>query len=237
MKRILSLILALMLVVAAQTALADEPELTVRGTGVVQVTADRATIVLGVRESDPDVREAQTTVNEKINAVYNALIGAGIDQKDIGTQSIYIYANYDYSGDEERIVGYTATNTLSISTSNIDKVGEYIDLAFEAGANTLDNIDFSTCNSEGAQKEALKLAVQNALEKAEIIAESAGKKVAGIVSIDEISDAYYYGSDTGAKYSNYRATEGAVTADTLVQASAMQISAMVQIEFELTEGK
>lgn len=233
MKRILSIIMVAMLLFCG-AAFAEETELTVRGIGIVSVTADQASVVLGVRETSPDVLEAQSTVNEKINAIRTALLEAGVESKDIGTESLYIYASYDYSQDEERLVGYTATNTISITTTDIAKLGEYIDISFRAGANTLDTVNFSARDTEEAQKEALQLAVQNAYEKAETIAQAAGMEIVRVEKIDETSE--YYGGDLGAKYSNSRMAETAADGATVVQASSLQISASVVVEFELREG-
>lgn len=230
MKRILAAIIALGMLFSIG-AMAEPTRLTVRGTGVVNVTADQAQVVLGVRETSSDVLEAQSIVNEKINAICAALQEAGVASKDIGTESLYIYANYDYSSSNvERLVGYTATNTISITTSEIDKVGEFIDVAFAAGANTLDNVSFSARETDEAQKEALQLAVQSAMEKGQTIAEAAGMAIDSVTSIEENTD-YYYG-DTGAKYSNARMAEDtAAGQSTLVQASTVQVTASVVMEF------
>ena len=237
LKRFLAGWLAMILLLDGGAALAEGTSLVVRGTGIVSVTADVAQIVLGVREASSDVREAQRLVNEKIDAIYDALLEAGIDSKDIGTESLYIYANYDYSGDEERLAGYTASNTISITTSQIDSVGAYIDTAFEAGANTLDSVYFSSRDNEEAQQEALELAVQNAYEKAEIIAKAAGMHIASVKAFDETSQDYYYSSDAGAKYSNARAEAADGATATRVQASSLQIQASIVVEFELSEGE
>lgn len=235
MKRMFLILMALVMMISCTSALADETSLKVRGMGVVNTTADCARIVLGVRESSADVLQAQSTVNEKLNAIVAALTAAGVQPKDMGTESLYIYANYDYSSIEERLVGYTATNTISISTTQMDKVGEYIDIAFANGANTLENVAFSCLDSSEMQQEALKLAVQNAYEKAEIIAEAAGMQIVSVEAIDESTE--YYGIAEGAKYSNARTEEAAADQSTMVQASSQQISATVLVEFELSEVK
>ena len=185
-----------------------------------------------MREANADVLAAQSTVNEKINAICEALLDAGVEQKNIGTESLYIYANYDYSQEIEQVTGYTATNTISITVTDVSKVGEYIDVAFAAGANTLDNVSFTACETDEAQKEALQLAVQSAAEKAGIIAEAAGLEISAVTSIEEGSD-YYYGIDSGAKYSNARVEMAADGAPTMVQASSVQVTATVLMEFEL----
>ena len=155
-----------------------------------------------------------------------------MEQKNIGTESLYIYANYDYSQEIEQVVGYTATNTISITVNDISKVGEYIDIAFGAGANTLENVSFTARETGDAQKEALQLAVQSAVEKAGIIAEAAGLEISEVTSIEEGTD-YYYGGDMGAKYSNARTEAAADGAPTMVQASSVQVTASVLMEFEL----
>lgn len=233
MKRIILLLLAAMLLFTSG-ALAETATLKVQGSGVVSMTADVARVVLGVRESVSDVRLAQSTVNEKINAIYDALIAAGVEGKDIATESIHIYANYDYSGEEERLTGYTASNSISIVTSEIDKMGEYIDIAFEAGANSLDSVDFSAQDSTEAQKEALKLAVENAYEKADVIAEAAGMDIISVISFDESGARSYV--DSSAKYSNARMEAAAGDSSTMVQASTLQVQASVLVEFELGEA-
>jgi len=234
MKRLISVLMILAMLMSC-TALAEGTILKVRGSGVVSVSADVAYVVLGVRENSVDVREAQKTVNEKINAIYAALVEAGIDSKDIGTESIYIYANYDYSDGEERLTGYTASNTISVSTTQIDKVGEYIDIAFAAGANTLDTVNFHSRDNAEAEKLALELAVQNAFEKAGIISAAAGMDIVSVKSMDETEERY--GFDTSAKYSNARAEGAAMDQSTMVQASSLQISANVIVEFELSKGE
>ena len=233
MKRILAMALAVCMILMGAVALAEPTTLTVRGTGVVSVAADQAQVILGVRESNSDVLVAQSTVNEKINAICAALIAAGVEQKGIGTESLYIYANYDYSTEVEQLTGYTATNTISITVTDISKVGEYIDVAFGAGANTLDNVSFIARETDDARKEALQLAVQSATEKAGIIAEAAGLEISSVTSISEGTDYHYYGDDAGAKYSNARAEAAADGAPTMVQASSVQVSASVMMEFEL----
>lgn len=232
MRKAIAIVLALLCVCcsAAQAA-----TLSVRGVGVVGVTADQARIVLGVRESAKDVLTAQATVNGKINAIFDALLEAGVEQKDIGTESLYIYANYDYSGDEPRLVSYTATNTLAVLVTDMERVGELIDIAFACGANTLDTVELSAKDTEEAQQQALRLAVESAFSKGEVIADAAGMTIASVVSIEEAVD--YYGSDYGAKYLNARGvTESAADSATSVQASTLSVTATVLVEFELSEG-
>ena len=233
MKKVLAAILAAMCLLGC-AALAEEagaPVMTVYGSGVVSVLADQATVVLGVEEKAEDVLEAQNAVNEKIDAIYDALIEYGVEPKNIGTDQIYITANYDYSQDVPQLIGYEASNMISVQTTDIESVGDLIDLAFEAGANELNGVNFSASNTEEAKQQALTLAVQNAMTKAQTLADAAGVGIGSILSIEEQQSSSYY-TAAGAAYMNLR-EESADSASTLVQASTIQVSASVVMEFEM----
>lgn len=81
---------------------------------------------------------SQSAMNAKIEAIRQALLESGIDEKSINTDRLNIYTNYSYAEDgTERVSSYTASSTLSIVTQDMDATGAIIDTAFGAGANTL----------------------------------------------------------------------------------------------------
>ena len=157
---VLAAVLAIALLCSA--AFAEGASLTVQGAGVVFVDADRATISLGVRETGTQLADVQSLVNEKMDSVIAALKDKGVSMEDISTNTIGIYPNYDYSTDVELIVGYTAYNSLYVTISDVENAGAYIDAAFAAGANNLDNVTFFASDTTEAGRQALTLAVENA---------------------------------------------------------------------------
>ena len=235
MKRMLkTLLLACLIALMVFTACADgkdETEINVNGNGEVLVAADTAVITLGITTQNKDVLEAQNTVNAAIEKIRTALIENGIKKEDINTDRLRIYAVYDYSKDVEQLTAYNASSYLAIRTTDMNMVGTIIDLAFGAGANTLNNIEFSASDTEEASAEALTAAVKDARKKAEIMAAAAGMKITGIESITE---SYSYSGDSGvnAFYKNAAMADEATGASTLVQASKLQVSASVSIVFE-----
>ena len=213
-------------------ALADGTTLSVTGSGTVLVESDLAIVTVGVQETSKDVLEAQSTVNEKIAAIKQALLDAGVEESEINTDSINIYANYDYSDNTEVIVGYTARNSLSVRTTDMDNVGSLIDAAFVAGANTLDNVQFTVLDDTQAREQALTMAVEDARRKADVLASAAGLQVASIERISEGGVSVYdsmrnYAADT------VMAAEESGGAGTLVQAALVSVDATVSMEFEL----
>ena len=233
MKKMFAMLLCLaILALGTGAALADGTALSVTGNGTVLVESDLAIVTVGVQETSKDVLAAQSTVNEKIAAIKQALLDAGVQESEINTDSINIYANYDYSDNTEVIVGYTARNSLSVRTTDMDNVGSLIDAAFAAGANTLDNVQFTVQDDTQAREQALTMAVEDARRKADVLASAAGLQVASIESISEGGVSVYdsmrnYAADT------VMAAEESGGAGTLVQAALVSVDASVSMEFEL----
>ena len=230
MKELIALFVALTVIFMATFALA-ETKISVNGTGETQISADTAIISLGVSARDKDVLQAQQKVNTAIASIRKALIEQGVKEENINTDYINIYAIYDYSGDREQVMAYSADSTLAIKITDIDTVGALIDVSFAAGANTLNGITFSASNTDDAEAESLKKAVSDAKAKAEILAEAAGLKITGIEVISE-GGAYSY-SNTVSNFSAKRmdTENGFEEAGTVVQAAKLIVSANVTITF------
>ena len=210
--------------------------ITVTGSGEALVPADTAIVSLGASARDADVLKAQEKVNTAIADIRQALLDAGIAEEDINTGYINIYAWYDYSSGMEELTGYNANSTLAIRTTDMEKIGEIIDIAFHAGANTLDGISFSASDTKEAEALALKAAVADAKTKAQILAEASELKLAGIESINESGT---YSFDRGLM-SNF-AGDGAVMAyeeagaGTYVRAAKVTVSASITIVWSTEE--
>lgn len=230
MKRLVSLFVVLVMMLTFTFSLA-ETKITVSGTGETQVSADTAVIYLGVSARNKDVLKAQQQVNETIAAIRKALIDLGIQEENINTDYINIYPLYDYSNNEESLSAYNAHSTLAIRVTEMESVGNLIDVSFAAGANTLDGISFSASDTEEAKAEAMKKAVEDAKSKAEVLAEAAGLKITGIEVIAE-GGVYSYDNNVGNVYAKGLEEAGReADVGTVVQAAKLIVSASVSITF------
>ncbi len=230
MKKLIALALAAMLALASAAAFADT-KISVKGTGEVRVSADTAVISLGVNARDKDVLKAQQKVNESIAAIRQALIGRGVKEEDINTEFINIYAMYDYNNDQEQLAAYNASSTLAIRVTDMESTGALIDICFAAGANTLNGISFSASDTEEAADEAMKMAVADAMKKAEILAASAGLKITGIELISEGGTVNYENSVGNVYARGFEMASAKEDAGTVVQAAKLIVSASVTVTF------
>lgn len=231
MRKLTALILALMVLAASAAALADT-EITVSGEGNILVSADTAVVNIGVNIRDKNALKAQQHANEVIAAVRKTLTENGIAAEDINTGYVELFTiyDYDYSSGSDAVSMYTANSMLAIQLKDMTQVGKVIDLAFGAGANSLNGVSFSASDTDAARKEALKAAVEQARVKAEVLAEAAGLKITGIEAINEGGT---YSFDSGLN--NFRAkgmADEAAMAETVVQAAKIQVNSTVNITFK-----
>ena len=234
MKKIFAIALALAMLMGV-SALADGGELKVSGSGTVYMQADRASASLGVDLTGEDLGELQQRANNTVAAVVEALTAAGLNEENISTNYIYISPRYDYSGDTERLIGYTINNSLTISTDQIDNIGTYIDAAFAAGANSFDSISFSVADDSEARMQALELAVKDAQQKAEVIAAAAGMSLSKIEEIAEGAQIDAYSNSTAGMARYSIAETAAMDAGTTVRAARVNVTASVQITYALED--
>lgn len=236
MKKLMCLILAAVLLLSMSGAALADDTITVNGTATVQLEPDMVMIMLGVEAVDPEVLNAQKTVNEAMAKVIEALTGEelAIAEEDIATSEYRIYERYEYNYEvgKSEMIGYAATAMLSICVRELDKAGAVIDAAMMAGANRLSGVEFMSSNQTEARDQALTIAVQDGIRKAKVIAAAAGIELPAIPSeIIEQSSYSYAASNSIVMYDMAAATaEGSATT---LQAGMLSLNATVQITYEI----
>ena len=236
MKKLMCLILAAVLLLSMSGAALADDTITVNGTATVQLEPDMVMIMLGVEAVDPEVLDAQKTVNEAMAKVIEALTGEelAIAEEDIATSEYRIDERYEYNYEvgKSEMIGYAATAMLSICVRELDKAGAVIDAAMMAGANRLSGVEFMSSNQTDARDQALTIAVQDGIRKAKVIAAAAGIGLPAIPSeIIEQSSYSYAASNSIVMYDMAAATaEGSATT---LQAGMLSLNATVQITYEI----
>lgn len=231
MRKLIAVLLVLTLSLGVSAALADQT-VTVSGAGEVLIPADVAVVSVGINIRKADALEAQSAANEVIARIRETLTAAGFDEENINTGYVSLWGVYDYNGDTESITAYNASSTLAVKVTDMARVGEAIDLAFGAGANTLDGVSFSVENDAEARKEALKKAVADAQEKAAVLAEAASLGELQIRAIQEGGVSVYDRNINDFAVKAMGMTESAMDHGTVVTAAKIAVSAAVTIVFE-----
>lgn len=160
--------------------------MTLTGQGHVTSIPDIAVIRLGIQLTGSDLTAVQSQNAQLSQAILDALRRMGIT--DIKTFQYTIDKYYENVNGANVDRGYTVRNIFEIRTEDTSMVGPIIDAAVGAGANAVDLISFEVSNPERYYRQALNLAVMDAIEKAKTISANLGIHVETIpVDITENS--------------------------------------------------
>lgn len=158
--------------------------LNVNGTGQVYLTPDIAYIYVGVHTEGATASEAVAANTAETQKVIAALKEAGVEAKDIKTTNFSIWPNTQYSPEGQQIgVVYVVDNSVYVTVRNLDDLGDLLDAAVSAGANSINSIQFDVADKSQAIKQARDAALENARTQAQELAAAAGVKLGEIQSI------------------------------------------------------
>jgi uncharacterized protein YggE len=116
-----------------------------------------------------------------------ALKGAGIDEKDYQTSRLSLQPQNSIpkQGAPSTIIGYRASNRVTVRLRDVAKIANIIDVLVGAGANELGGINFMVSQASKLLDNAREQAVADARRKAEIYAKAAGVSLGAPISISE----------------------------------------------------
>jgi uncharacterized protein len=162
------------------------PMISVTGEASVSVPPDLAEVDGGVTTDAKTAREASEANNAAMGKVLLALKSAGIDEKDFQTSRLSLQPQSapGRSG-PSAIVGYRASNRVTIRLRDVSKVANVIDTLVGAGANDIGGINFMVSQASKLLDDAREQAIADARRKAEIYAKAAGVTLGAPLAITE----------------------------------------------------
>ncbi len=202
----------------------------VAGDSLVQAQPDTAILTVSVVTQARNALDAQQQNATKTDAVVRALKAAAGTGAEIKTSGYTLQPQRVYKeGQPPTITGYEARNSVTVTTSELNKVGTIIDAASQAGSNEIAGIAFTLRQDRQARDRALSEATREAVSKAQVIAQALGGRVVRIVEVQE------EGFQQRPPVPIYRAEAYAMKADTAtpIEVGALDITSRVQLIAEV----
>jgi uncharacterized protein len=157
----------------------------VTGKGTVAVKYDTANITFGVSELKASPTEAYDAMSADVNQAVAALKAEGVKDDDMKTGVLSLNAEYDWTQDQgQRLKGYRATNTITATTQQLDKVAKLIQVAVSNGANQFQGVNFTVKDLDAAMDQATDIAVDDAKAMADRVAKRLGSRVQGVMKVN-----------------------------------------------------
>ena len=225
MPRFLSLLICLPLLAGALLAQTSPSAIQATGSATIAVNPDQAQLSVGVVTQSTTAQDAgqqnATLTTTVLNALKTVLGTAGTIQT-IGYSVSPRYSTTQ--GQTSVIIGYTASNTVEVTTYDLSLIGKLIDTANQAGANSVGNLSFGLQNPEPVTEQALGQAAKQALAHANAIAGGLGAKTGNVISAQE-----------GSSVTPVVMPGVAATASTPIQTGTVSVSASVTISVRLIQ--
>jgi len=169
----------------------DAPRtISVSGHGEVSAVPDIAHVAVGVRTISDTARVALSENSTTMTTIFEALRKAGIAERDMQTVGLSLNPRWTQKINQDGtrsqvLVGYEASNQLSVTCRDLSKLGELLDALADAGANDMRGISFDIDDKDRLMDEARKLAVQDGRAKAALLAHEARVELGKVLSISE----------------------------------------------------
>ncbi|HEU4934445.1 MAG TPA: SIMPL domain-containing protein [Pyrinomonadaceae bacterium] len=158
----------------------------VTGDSIIQAQPDTAILTISVVTQARNALDAQQQNATKTDAVIRALKAAAGPGAEIKTSGYSLQPQRVYKENQPpTITGYEARNSVTVTTSDLNKIGTIIDAAAQAGSNDVAGISFTLRQDRPARDRALSEATREAVSKAQVIAQALGGRVVRIVEVQE----------------------------------------------------
>lgn len=164
----------------------DETLLTVSATGRADSRPDEARLQLGVQSMAASAGEAARANREKMDRVSQVLARLGVKPDDLQTRNLSLQ-RITYGKDRGR---FQADNIVEVKIRAMDKVGEAVAAATDAGANVLSGPDLRVSDRETSNRSAYAAAYKAARARADAYAGAAGLEVSRVLAIYDGGESY-----------------------------------------------
>jgi uncharacterized protein YggE len=209
--------------------------LTVNGRGEVSLAPDVAYVTIGVHTQASDVSQAVSENADQVASVMAALADMGVAEEDMQTSNFSLYTGDEYDPITYLPTGnktYTVDNTVNVTVRDLESMGELLDGAISAGANSIWGVTFDVDDKSSAADEARDLALEEAIAEAQALAMAAGVTLGDILTISYSDSGSYYPPYYGMGGGGGAAMESAATS---IVPGLITVSAEVVISYQISQ--
>jgi len=161
--------------------------LSIDGNGKELIIPNVGKVTFGVQSIALTTKDVVAQNSRAMNSVLDAIRAQGIVDKDITTQNYSLSPRWEYDPrtGQSRNNGWQLDQNIKVIVRDLDKIGEIISAATNAGANQVGDLHFEVDDITNVSRAARMKAISDARAKAEQIAAATGMKLGKIVGYNE----------------------------------------------------
>ena len=208
------------------------------GRGFADAKPDVAIINFSIKSVNDTASISRNKAAKGLQNILNALKAQNISEDNITTNFFKIGPEREWNEKTRKmeIIGFSTTNSVKVKIYQLENIGEIVD---EIIINSDELIDFDSIGFELEDKTSIikyarKMAVENAIEKAEEIATTAQIKLGSPTYITEISSPNAFENVSDMPMMAMARAESFV--DTPIMSGDISVSVEVQIHFDIIDN-
>lgn len=201
------------------------------GDATVRVRPDLALVTIGAVAQAATAADAQAQVSDRVARILDRAKTLGVAEKDTKNVGYSIQPQYASGPNQApRITGYEARQQILLTLHGVDGVGKAIDTLVQGDGALTANVSFSLDDPKPTQAEARKLAIQDALAKAQAMAQTASVKIGKVLSVNDVGSAVPL-----PNYDSFRGAAGPAgsVAQAQLPAGQLDVTIRVQVQFSI----
>jgi uncharacterized protein YggE len=211
--------------------------IAVSGTGIIEAEPNQAKVYLGVETQSESATDALAENSANMTAIIAALNRIGFSNDTIETSYFSINPIRDYETPDNEIVGYRVNNEVIVRITDLNRTGEVIAEATNAGANTVQSIEFGLTKEKEkeARDDAIQEACDDAESKAQAIASGLGLDIVRVLSVRESGVYVEPYRKAGYNFDSLLPTPVPALAPP-IEPKVVEVRATIEVVYECTEG-
>ncbi len=222
------LVLSLLVPIAVQAA---DPGITVTGRGEVRLAPDEAVLRFAVVSLEPELAAAKAANDRVMRDALDRVRALGVSEDRIRTDRLQVEP-VSQARRATEIDAYRVTTSVMVAVGKLDRLDAVVAAVLEAGVNRIDELSFRRTDYRIQRDRALRLALEAARDKADLMAETLDREIGAPLSIQEGL------RRTAPSPSNVSRTFGGAetSEDGPLAPGLISISASVTVTFAMNEG-
>jgi len=162
-----------------------ERGVTTTGQAEVRLAPDRAWVTVGIEARALKPQDAQKKAALAMQAVQQTLAALGIPASAIRTVAFNLNADWDYANRARVLRGYIVSNHVQVMVDDLAKLADVLDQSIAAGANAIHGVRWDLRERDKVERDALRRAVEDAKQRADVAVAAAGAKLGPVLRISE----------------------------------------------------
>ena len=169
---------------AQTTPSQDPPVIVAQGEAIVRPAPDVAWVQVSVEARGAKPEEARQRAADAMTSVL-ATLKPIVPPANLRTSGLSVTPEMDFTSGGSRLKGYLARNQVEARVDNLELLSKVMDASIGSGATSITGLRFDVKARAQHERDALRSAVQDAMERAQAMAAGAGRALGPIVRIQE----------------------------------------------------